>query len=413
MKLAALALVGSALAIENAAVFKQAVYEPSTIPQSDAMLNLAFDFGISRYYNVEDVENLDNIMLANDINDETNRKKLIIIVNGVEHPSQLFEKYNKLPSFDVEIKDDRKANEFKSFLQDIPNKIYGLKSVLGYHSKKLSDEITILSPSTKKIRYLQQLWNKYFHNDDTNKVESFWNGLKGTFAEEGETSLKINKRSMDHIKDEDFINELTQLEFFLDDESNVDTNVIINLDSLISIYKKTGLTQTYETCRDVIAKLITEKLSALDVDSTVIALPIDQSLQTLKQKHSLQSSQYAKRSTESIFKSKRSGPVCFSNELACIESTDSCSGHGICTLVGDCYKCLCAASKDDAGKQTTYWTGNSCEKIDYSAQFNLLFWTTIIIIATIVSGIKLMYKAGEEELPGVLLAATVNSKKNN
>lgn len=413
MKLVTLALVGSALAIENAAVYKQSVYESTTIPQNDAVLNLAFDFGISRYYNVENVENLDNIMLANSIKDENKEKKLIIIVNGVEHPSRLFTKYNKEPSFNVEIKNDRKANEFKSFIKDIPNKVYGIKSALGYHMKKLSDEITVVSPSTKKINYLHQLWNKYFHEAETNKVESFWNGLKGSFSEQGESILKINKRSMDHINDESFINELTQLEFFLADESNIENDVIINLDSLLSIYKKTGLTQTYEICLNMISRLINEKITTLNVDSTVIALPIDQSLQTLKDKQTVQSSQYSKRSTESLFKSKRSGSLCFSNQLACIESTDSCSGHGICTLVGDCYKCLCSATKDDSGKQTTYWTGNSCEKIDYSAQFNLLFWTTIILIATIVSGVKLMYKAGEEELPGVLLAATVNNKKNN
>lgn len=412
MKLSVLALISSALAIENAAVFRQAAFEHLTIPQSDAVLNLAYDFGISRYYNIKDIENLDNIMLANDVHFENNRKKLIIIVNGVEHPAYLFEKYNKIPSFDIEIQDDRKSSEFKSFLKDVPHKLYGLKSELGYQMKKLSDEIIILSDSNKKVGYLQQLWNKYFHDDETNKVETFWNGLKNSYAEERKGTIKINKRSMDYINDEAFIKELTQLEFFLSDETNINDDIIINLDSLVSIYKKTGLTQTYQTCLNIVSRLLDEKLPALSVDSTVIVLPIDQSLQTLKKKQSNQSSQFFKRSADSIFTSKRSGPACFSNQLACIESTESCSGHGICTLVGNCYKCLCTATKNEEGKQTTYWTGNSCEKIDYSAQFNLLFWSSIILAATIVSGIKLMYNAGKEELPGVLLAATVTTKKN-
>lgn len=108
-----------------------------------------------------------------------------------------------------------------------------------------------------------------------------------------------------------------------------------------------------------------------------------------------------------------STPGCYANQLACIEQTDSCSGHGICTLSGSgssCYRCLCSSTEEN--DRTTYWTGNSCEKVDYSGPFHLIFWTSIIVILLGVSGIKLLSSCGSEELPGVLQAATMQTKKN-
>lgn len=423
----ALAFANSVFGIEHAAVYrfnqlndcsKGLDADVAVIPQQDATLNLAYDFGISKYYNVEGVEDIENIMLQNVIkaDSEKDAKKLILVVNGVDEPRTFLANYDIAPSFEIDIRDDRKSSEFKTFLRDVPNKLFNLKRRVGYHLDKLSNEITILTDSNKKSTYLKQLWTKYFHDEDTNKIEKFWNNLKQNFNEE-ESVLRINKRSVDYINDESFINELTQLDFFLNDqlENHIENdNVIINVDSLVSIFKKTGVTQTYETCTNIISKLLVDKLSKFDdAETTIVVLPIDQSLMTLKTKESFKRSQMlSKRSTDSsIFKSKRSGTSCFANELACLESTESCSGHGVCSAVGSCWRCLCSATKDE-NERTSYWTGTSCEKEDFSSQFNLLFWTSVVLIVSLVSGVKLMYKCGDEELPGVLLAATVQTKKN-
>ncbi|ODQ45795.1 hypothetical protein PICMEDRAFT_17066 [Pichia membranifaciens NRRL Y-2026] len=422
-----LAMAKCVAGIENAAVYKlknnDCQSHGLTIGQTDATLNLAYDFGVSQFYNVEDVEDLNNVVLGNrKAEDGEEEKKLILIINGVEHPSDFFGSYDIAPTFDVEIKDDRHSSLLKSFLQDVPNKLYTLNKNSGYYLNKLSNEITILTDSNKKASYLKNLWNKYFHQEETNKVEGLWELLKDSVtlhpkAQKGENVLKINKRSMDYINDESFISELTQLEFFLNDEleNNIKNDkVIINIDSLISIFKKTGVTQTYETCKNIISKVVIEKLQNHgDVSATIVVLPLDQSLVTVKGtevflKQQQHVSSLHRRSTESVF--VKTSNACFANQLACIESTDSCSAHGLCTLVGSCWKCLCSATTDDKDR-TSYWTGASCEKADYSSQFNLLLWTTIVLILSIVAGIKLMYQCGEQELPGVLLAATVQTKK--
>jgi hypothetical protein len=422
------ALATVTVAIENAAVYRfnhdndnyyddHNKHEMSCMSQNDATLNLAYNFGISRYYNVEDVENLENIMLSNDQNIEQESKKLILIINGVEQPTTFFQDFDLNPSFNIEIKDDRQSSQFKSFLKDVPNKLFSLKKSFGFKLNKLSNEITLLTNSSKKSLYLKKLWEKHFHEEETSKVEKFWNNLKNSVnIEEKESVLRINKRSINHINDESFINELTQLEFFLNDEltNNLENdNIIINLDSLISIFKKTGITQTYETCSKIISKVLIEKVNKFsNIDTTIILLPIDQSLITLKSNEKFIKRQLiSKRSNELTLKRSSSNDVCYSNQLSCLESTDSCSDHGICSKIGSCWKCVCSATKDN-NDRTSYWTGNSCEKQDYSTQFNLLFWTTIVLIFSIVSGVKLMYKCGEQELPGVLLAATVQTKKN-
>lgn len=221
-----------------------------TIPQNDATLNLAYEFGIAKFYNVEDVEDLNNVLLGSRRYEETDNddgKQLILIINGVENPSDFLSSYDIAPTFDVAIKDDRHSSSLKSFLSDIPNKLYTLNRNSGYYLNKLSNEITILTDSNKKASYLKNLWNKFFHQEETNKIENLWGKLKGSverygsLPEQEETVLRINKRSMDHINDESFISELTQLEFFLEEQlknNSKNDKVVINIDSLISIFKR-------------------------------------------------------------------------------------------------------------------------------------------------------------------------------
>lgn len=63
------------------------------------------------------------------------------------------------------------------------------------------------------------------------------------------------------------------------------------------------------------------------------------------------------------------GSACFTDEEACSNATDSCSGHGECvgaTKAGKtCYVCACSASMNDKGKKED-WAGLACERKDIS-----------------------------------------------
>lgn len=454
----ALALVNTVTAIEKGAVFRfdngcndGKDKHIKTIPQTDATLNLAYDFGVSPFYNIAEVQDLENVMLGNKKEDgnDYEKDKLIIIINGVDKPSKFLKEYDVKPVYKVKFKDDRQSSKFKSFLQKVPEQLSQLKEKAGYQMSSLSNEISILSDSNKKVSYLESIWNKYFHFEEDHKLQSMWKNVKESIAPSNSESIlkiSIDKRSLDLINDSSFINELTQLDFFLNEEleNNVkDGIVIVNIDSLISIFKKTGSTQTYETCKKIISKLLVEKLEKVGetVTTTLVVLPLDQSLKSVKcekklkshrnpqhkehhkehhkkdkpqhgerKSHHISPQMLNKRSEEDIFSAEKFQGACYKNQLECIESTESCSGHGTCTLVGSCYQCECLPTRDD-NKRTTYWTGAACEKVDYSSQFNLLFWTSLVLLVTIVGGIKLLVSCGSEELPGVLKAATVQTKK--
>lgn len=65
----ALALVNTVTAIEKGAVFRfdngcndGKDKHIKTIPQTDATLNLAYDFGVSPFYNIAEVQDLENVM---------------------------------------------------------------------------------------------------------------------------------------------------------------------------------------------------------------------------------------------------------------------------------------------------------------------------------------------------------------
>lgn len=394
-------------AVGNAAVYKMPGNyadnnaEAAIYSEREAELNLAYGLQFAQLFNVEDGDDLKKITYANA--GVGMAQKVVVVVNGVQEPSEFMKEFEMSPIFEVGLADDRESELFKGFVGEVAN--YMGSAV------ELSNEISIITEKgAAKAKYFKDLWNKYFHHEESRgrRVASLWNGLKEGVSQ---SAMQIERRNVEHITDETFIDELTQLDFFLNELEKLENeddrdSAVIYLDSLISIYKKTGQTQTYETCEKIIAKLLVEKFTqhvSRPTACTVIVLPLDESLKSVKRREV-----FAKREALSA----SSGPRCFSNQLSCIENTDSCSGHGICSLVGSCYQCVCSATYDDEAGKTTVWAGSACEKVDYSAQFHILLWTVIALGIAVFVGVKMLYESGETELPGVLKAATVQTKKN-
>ncbi|TLS29250.1 hypothetical protein PpBr36_00020 [Pyricularia pennisetigena] len=123
-------------------------------------------------------------------------------------------------------------------------------------------------------------------------------------------------------------------------------------------------------------------------------------------------------------------PNCFASASACMNATDSCSGHGAChdrfsaddskpetsadgkTLV--CFQCVCAPTinNDDKGGQSrTFWGGNTCAKQDVSTQFWLIAGMTVALIGLVSLSVGMLFSVGEEKLPGVIGAGVSKSSK--
>ncbi|KAL2163177.1 hypothetical protein VTH06DRAFT_5233 [Thermothelomyces fergusii] len=120
-------------------------------------------------------------------------------------------------------------------------------------------------------------------------------------------------------------------------------------------------------------------------------------------------------------------PKCFSTLERCVEATNSCSGHGECVNkygAGNgtdgshsCFVCACKATvvkapdgRESGGRKTVRWGGDMCQKEDVSVQFWLIAGFTVTIVGAVTFAIGLLFKVGEEKLPGVIGAGVSRSK---
>ncbi|KAF8469601.1 hypothetical protein BDZ91DRAFT_781643 [Kalaharituber pfeilii] len=110
-------------------------------------------------------------------------------------------------------------------------------------------------------------------------------------------------------------------------------------------------------------------------------------------------------------------PHFFDSQEKCESQTSHCCSHGSCVKSDfpepNHWVCKCNATetKTKNGIIRTYWTGNACQKQDISVQFHLIFLFTLLMVGAIAAAISAMLNMGGEELPGVLTAGMVNTKR--
>ncbi|KAG7840981.1 hypothetical protein KL942_001969 [Ogataea angusta] len=395
-----------ATAVENAAVYRfgerNTQDQTVLLSQKDSIYNLADEFDVSDFYELDKLDNAEALGVGKSMScDRKDGNQLVLIVNGVDEPQAFFEHIK--PIILVEGKDDHSSNEFRRFLSELPSQMKALNSNLKL--SKLSSHISILGQNINKA--LSETWSRVFHDKEHDSISLFWREISSNYE-----GLQFSKRSLDIIGDEEFISELTQLEFLLKKELvTTDDKIIVNLQSLTNIYRKTGKnSQAYQTCKKLVSKLISSLLeNSVKYDSTIVVMPLQQQTITMKiNDDAKQGFSLTKRDSSTVFASANG---CFSSQEDCLDSTSTCSGHGLCSKVGKCWKCVCSATQDSSTGRTTKWTGASCQKKDVSAEANLFLWTTVVLLFVFAAGIKLLVSCGNEELPGVLIAATVPTKK--
>lgn len=107
-------------------------------------------------------------------------------------------------------------------------------------------------------------------------------------------------------------------------------------------------------------------------------------------------------------------PLYFSTIDDCVNTTNSCSGHGSCVKSHNNYKCACDRTVvrmyDDGSSKTVLWGGNACEKKDVSTEFILFASFGVFFTAVVVGGIGMLYSMGSQELPSVIGAGVVGPR---
>lgn len=108
-------------------------------------------------------------------------------------------------------------------------------------------------------------------------------------------------------------------------------------------------------------------------------------------------------------------PACFTSKASCVNTTNSCSGHGTCyKAYAKCFKCRCGSTvvreNADGTKKTVQWGGAACQKKDISVPFILFAGFGVVMTALIAGVISMMYSMGSQELPSVIGAGVAGPK---
>ncbi|EAW15067.1 DUF3844 domain-containing protein [Aspergillus clavatus NRRL 1] len=166
---------------------------------------------------------------------------------------------------------------------------------------------------------------------------------------------------------------------------------------------------------------------------TVMSLPMSDGSQSLDRRNRFEGGALNKPtgpSTAQLFRRKSSipmpsGPVCHVSNSSCNEATNGCSGHGFCerkSLPGsgsagsDCYFCRCQDTiirNDDGTTQRLRWGGSACEKQDLSSPFFLVGFVSILAILIVGVAVGMLFKAGQDDIPGVINAGVGTVKAHS
>jgi hypothetical protein len=86
--------------------------------------------------------------------------------------------------------------------------------------------------------------------------------------------------------------------------------------------------------------------------------------------------------------------VCYKSARACRNGTDHCQGHGQCVEDSNgCFSCQCKPS----------YVGESCEYVDAVSDFQLLFWTSVLLIVITTSVVACIYQSGSDADTGIIM----------
>lgn len=393
----------------NAAVFElkdgNHHHENVVVGLHESTLYFADKFGVDEYYSLgrgnESFNLVKNLHSA-----DSEKQNVLFIVKGVDSPSTLFlnaaadiEQESASSgelSFEINLPRDNDAHTLvKRLFRKLPRQFAHV--VNATEVTKVTDEIRMVAAQESESKSMKHSFKRL-----QDELPRHWQSF---FENEAQNTMDLLTSSLNVLNDKLFISEILQVSKIAKQGSQ--GLIVANLDSLLSLGTKIGYdSATYQIAKKTLVRAIQAMRQNFDV--TVVAFGPEH-------KSACNGSRMMKRSKEladvfAVF-SKRGAVAaksCFSDEEACVSATNSCSGHGACSKVqSNCWQCACKPTYDKKQSKTTIWAGYDCSKKNIAAQANLLLWTSVALLLTLVGGVKLLFSIDSQPLPGVLEAATV------
>ncbi|CEP12128.1 hypothetical protein [Parasitella parasitica] len=198
------------------------------------------------------------------------------------------------------------------------------------------------------------------------------------------SGFNVDLFNMENEADNKFI---TEIEIIRDlSQKNQDKIRIIEMDSLDLMGQAYGFESSKYREAQLIVKDLFEK----------IVIP------NFQQSHSSVVSVFIMTPLSSTSKHKRGLPVeetCYKTYDACKNNTSNCSGNGQCAQIQEnCYTCACKSSS---------YIGESCQYIDAVGDFQLLFWTSVLLVVITTSVVVCIYQSGNIVDGGIIMAQSL------
>ncbi|KIM76001.1 hypothetical protein PILCRDRAFT_826855 [Piloderma croceum F 1598] len=212
---------------------------------------------------------------------------------------------------------------------------------------------------------------------------------------------------------ETFISETSALSEFLDaDEASTDKFAAFELKGLSHIAETYGCSsEQYQLAARTTRAVLQSALSKSNINLALLT----SSASTSRSKRLAQPPQSPLPPPSPIPQQPISGvSTCFLSENVCTNSTNSCTGRGVCLQASKagktCFVCACNKTTTSNGKTQT-WVGDACERKDISGPFVLLAGSSIVLVLLIAGSISLLAGIGDENLPSTLTGGAVGVKK--
>ncbi|KAI8996868.1 hypothetical protein BDB01DRAFT_768781 [Pilobolus umbonatus] len=218
-------------------------------------------------------------------------------------------------------------------------------------------------------------------------MEAVYESFKSVFNKRDTGIFDMNKDA-----DQLFIREVVMVKTLFDSKelvTKIDLN-LIEMNSLELIATEYGANsdqnkQAHLILSDLITEYVIPAFHELNINhstlSTIVMTPY------LKQQHK-----------RDVLSTSAINSVCYPTLEDCNNGTASCSKQGSCIAVkDDCFTCACDST----------FTGESCQYIDAVGDFQLLFWTSVLLIVVTTSVVGCVYQSGNTNEGGILMAQSL------
>ncbi|KAG1473509.1 hypothetical protein G6F56_000911 [Rhizopus delemar] len=177
--------------------------------------------------------------------------------------------------------------------------------------------------------------------------------------------------------DEQFMHEMELIQEFWSD-SNIVPNSLVEINSFKALSETYGVeSNQYKEAARIVAYLL-----------ETVVIP---NFQTVYPHKSLATFVFTPVQSKLM---KRDEPdVCYKSSKACNNGTSRCQGHGKCVKNNNCFTCQCKPS----------FVGDSCEYVDAVSDFQLLFWTSVLLIVITTSVVACVYQSGNNMDTGIIM----------